>query len=290
MKRLIREPLIHFLFLGAALFGLYAALNPNPASSQDDVVVTAGQIENLASTFEKLWQRPPTEAELKGQIDEFVKEEILSREAIALGLDRNDTVIRRRLQQKMEFIAEDFSTANEPTDTELANYLATHPDVFREEQRFSFRQVFLSRDKRGDRLEADATGLLKQLRQGAAAELRTLGDTSLLPSEFIDEPERGVASQFGEGFAAALIGMKPGQWSGPIESGYGVHLVFLMSHTEGRLPELDDIRDQVARELLNDRRLAANREFFDALLTKYRVTIAWPGSDRTQTDSQHQQR
>ena len=160
--------------------------------------MTPGQIENLAATFAKVRQRPPTAEELKGQIDQYVKEEILSREAMKLGLDQNDTIIRRRLQQKMEFLAEDFAAGAEPTDAELADYLAKHPNQFAEEQRFSFRQVFLSPEKRGDHLEVDAATLLADLRQrGADTDLSTLGDSFLLPREFNNEPHRDVMSQFG---------------------------------------------------------------------------------------------
>ena len=170
MKKLLREPLVHFLLLGGALFGLYAGLNKVQAGPREDIVVTTGQIENLSAIFAKVWHRPPTAEELKGQIDQYVKEEILSREAISLGLDRNNTVIRRRLQQKLEFLAEDFAAAAEPTDTELADYLAKHPDQFAQDQRFTFRQVFLNPEKRGDQLEANTTTLLAELkRRGADA-------------------------------------------------------------------------------------------------------------------------
>jgi hypothetical protein len=282
MKRLIREPLVHFLLLGAALFGVYAALNRNASVSQEDIMVTSGQVENIAATFAKAWQRPPTDAELKAQIDQYVKEEIFSREAVKLGLDQNDTVIRRRLQQKMEFIAEDFVAADEPTEAELADYLAKHPGQFAPEQRFTFRQVFLNPQKRGDQLEADTAALLAKLTQnGAAADVSTLGDSLLLPHEFTDEPQRGVASQFGQAFAVELSKVKPGDWRGPIQSGYGVHLVFVTARTEGRLAALNEVREQVKRELMNARRLDANQKFLENLLAKYRVTIQQPQPERT---------
>jgi len=260
MKKLLREPLLHFLLLGAGLFGAYAVLNRNQPAAQNEILVSAGQIETLAATFAKIWQRPPSEQELKAQIDAYVKEEMLSREAIALGLDKNDTVIRRRLQQKMEFLAEDFAAASDPTEAELADYLAKHPDQFAEEPRFTFRQVFLSPDKRGDRLEADATQLLADLKkQGTETDIAELGDSSLLPQDLADASQRSVVSQFGSEFTRALAKLKPVEWSGPIQSGYGVHLVFVSQRTEGRVPALDEVREQVKRELLNERRQAANR-------------------------------
>lgn len=277
MKKIIREPLVHFLLLGAAIFGIYSALNTNKAASPEDIVVTTDQIETLAATFAKVWQRPPTADELKGQIDQYVKEEILSREAVKLGLDQNDTVIRRRLQQKMEFIAEDFAAASEPTEAELADYLANHPEQFVQEQRFTFRQVFLNPEKRGDRLEADTTALLAKVKQnGADADLSALGDSLLLPDEFTSESQHAVASQFGQEFAVELAKLKAGEWSGPIQSGYGTHLVFVVSRTEGRLAALGEVREQVKRELMNERRLEANQKVLESLLAKYRVTIQSP--------------
>ena len=277
MKKLLREPLVHFLLLGGALFGIYAALKTGHSESREDIVITTGRIENLAATFAKVWQRPPTAEELNGQIDQYVKEELLSREAVKLGLDQNDTVIRRRLQQKMEFLAEDFAAAAEPTNTELADYLAKHPDQFATDQCFTFRHVFLNPEKHGDQLEANIVSLVAELkRRGADADVDTLGDSFLLPREFTDETQGGIASQFGQEFAVGLAKLKPGEWTGPIRSGYGAHVVFVVARTEGRLPGLDQIREQVKRELLNARRLEANQKFLDKLLAKYRVTIRSP--------------
>jgi len=275
--KLLKEPLLHFLLLGAALFGGYAVLNRNQPAAQNEILVSAGQIDSLAATFIKVWQRPPNAQELKAQIDQYVKEEVLSREAIALGLDKNDTVIRRRLQQKMEFLAEDFAAASDPSEAELADYLAKHPDQFAEEARFTFRQVFLSPDKRGDRLRVDANQLLADLKkQGTDADIAELGDSTLLPQDLADAPQRSVLSQFGSEFTRGLANLKPGEWSGPIQSGYGVHLVFVSQRTEGRVPALEEARDLVKRELMNERRQAANRKFLDELLKKYQVTIQWP--------------
>ena len=168
MKHILRESLVHFLLLGAALFGFYAAVNKNNAASQEDIVVSAGQIEHMVTTFARTWQRPPTTEEVKGLIDQYVREEMLSREAMKLGLEQNDTVIRRRLQQKMEFIAEDLAVA-EPTDADLAGYLAKHPDAFRQDQQLSFRHVYLNPGKHGEKIDAVANKLLADLKSKDAA-------------------------------------------------------------------------------------------------------------------------
>lgn len=277
MNRLLREPLLHFMVLGAVLFGGYAFLNRSAGSAPGEILVSAGQVEHFAASFATTWKRSPSAEELKGLIDGFVKEEILNREAIKLGLDQNDAVIRRRLQQKMEFIAEDLAVEAEPSDAELADYLAKHPHKFTRGDRVSFRHVFLNPEKHGDHLAADAQRLLVELKQrGAAAEVSDLGNSILLPREITEETTQSVASQFGQDFAASLEGVKVGEWSGPIRSGFGVHLVWVSHRIPGGLEKLDDVREPVKRELLNERRSAGNQKFLKDLLENYSVKIEWP--------------
>lgn len=276
MRRLLSEPLLHFLVLGVLLFILYGRRGPTLAGEPETVVVAAGDVENLALTFERTWQRPATAEELKGLVDDFVREEILSREAVRLGLDRNDTVIRRRLSQKMEFVAEDLAATIEPTEEELEARVAAHPEEYREEARTSFRHVFLG-EERGERLEADATELLARLRAiGPEADVSALGDRLLLPGEFRLETRARLAAQLGEEFAAALDGAPVGAWSGPLPSAYGLHLVLVTERAGGGLPPLAEIRDGVRRDVLAERRARMQREFLDALLARYRVEVRWP--------------
>ena len=285
MKQFLKEPLLHFVLLGAALFGAYGFINRTTNTPPGEIVVSAGQIEHLATTFSRFKQRPPTPEELQGLIDEYVREEVLSREAINLGLDRDDTIIRRRLQQKMEFVANDLAGANEPTEGELADWLAKHPDNFRQEERFSFRQVFVSQEKRGAHFEADISKLLKELKQvGPQADVDELGDSSLLTREFNGESQSAIAAHFGSDFAARLANLKIGEWTGPIRSGYGAHLVLLTARTESRSSALGEVREQVKRDFMSERRLEANRHFFDGLLAKYRVKIEWAPAEVVNAD------
>jgi len=276
MRRLLGEPLLHFLLLGAALFLAYGYLS-GPSAAPEEIVVGAGKIEHLAETFTRFQQRAPTAAELKEEVDKYVREEIMSREALALGLDQDDSVIRRRLQQKLDFIASDLADAGEPTEDELAAWLAAHPEDFREDARLSFRQVCLIPDRHGDRLDADVAALLVGLRQaGAMADISALGDSLMLPQELPDEPAGAVAARFGPDFAARLAELPLDEWSGPVRSGYGVHAVLVTARADSRLPGLDEVRERVARDVQCDRRQRANREFMDRLLAKYRVRIEWP--------------
>lgn len=278
--KLLREPLLHFVLLGAALFAGYHFLNREPQAGPQQIVVSPGQIEHMVGTFARTWQRPPNDDEIKGLIDQYVREEVFAREAMKLGLDQDDVIIRRRLQQKMEFIADDFAAGIEPTEEELAAYLAKHPDAFRQDQRVTFRQVYFNPDKRGEKLAADAAQMLADLKaKGAQAGSSELGDPSLLPPALANEPQRGIESSFGGEFAAALAKLPAGEWSGPVPSGLGTHLVFIERRTEGRVPALDEVRAQVQREWASERRTETNRKFLDELLKQYAVTIEWPKAD-----------
>jgi PPIC-type PPIASE domain len=286
MKRLLKEPLLHFLLLGAGLFLAYSLMPKSLGNSEPGkIVVTEGQIEHLATGFAKTWQRAPTTQELDGLVRDWVRDEVYSREAIALGLDRDDAVIRRRLRQKMEFVSDDIVAQTEPSDSDLTAYLQAHPDSFRVEQRFTFRQIYLNPEKHGENLARDAAQLLAQLNQAdSKGDASALGDSVLLERQFAAVPASEVAKQFGESFAAHLGGLPTGQWQGPVESGYGVHLVFVSERAEGRLPALAEVRDTVRREWANARRLEANEQFYQAMLKHYVVTIERPqGSDQKKT-------
>jgi hypothetical protein len=277
MKRLLKEPLVHFLVLGALLFAGYGLLNRRDEPAPGRIVVTPGRVENLRASFSRTWQRPPSSAELDELVQDYIREEVFAREAMALSLDRDDTIIRRRLRQKMEFISNDIAAQAQPTDAELGAYLTAHPDFFRVEQRFTFRQVYLNPEKHGDNLHRDAARLLARLNQsGDKADAAALGDSFLLEHQFAAVPSGEVAKQFGEQFAAKLSALQPGQWQGPVESGYGVHLVQVSERTEGRLPALDEVRDVVRREWTNARRLETNEKFYQELLKRYTVTIEQP--------------
>jgi len=275
MKQFFKEPLLHFLLLGSVLFVAYSVMQkPGRSDMPGEIVVTQGQIEHLAAGFAKTWQRPPSPEELAGLVRDRVREEIYYREAMAMGLDKDDTIIRRRLRQKMEFISNDIAARSEPTDADLNAYLQAHPDAFRIEPRFTFNQVYLNPQKHGEHLARDAAQLLAQLnRAGDKADFAARGDAFLLAHQFTDLTTSEVAKQFGETFAVKLRELAPGQWQGPVESGYGVHLVFVSERTDVRLPALGEVRDTVRREWDNTRRLEENEKFYQDLLKRYTVTI-----------------
>jgi hypothetical protein len=281
MKKLIREPLIHFLLIGGVLFGIYSIKNPQMQLDSDRrIVVTPGRIEQLANIFVKTWQRPPTPEELKGLIDDFVLEEAYYRTAIAMGIDKNDTMIRRRLRQKMEFLTEDATALTEPSDEVLAAYLAEHKDQFRTEPIYTFRQIYFNPEKYGKDAVAFAHKKAIEVRNGTDLP----GDQTLLPETLSNASRRTVDGTFGTGFAEKLDILPLGKWSEPIHSGMGIHLIKLESHQPGRLPSLEEIRPLVKREWANDKRIELRKKFNEALLKNHEVVIEWPKAE-TKTDS-----
>ena len=274
MKKILREPLLHFLLLGAAIFAGYRLVSRPGDRAPDKIVISSGQIAAMSEGFVRTWRRPPTREELDGLIRDRVQEEVYSREALALGLDRDDTIIRRRLRQKMEFLTDDVAALAEPTEADLASYLQTNADAFRVQQSFTFSHVYLNPEKHRDNLAHDAGQLLAQLRQeGSRADLAELGDSFLLEHRFQSQPAGEVTKLFGEKFTLALGGLTLGQWQGPIESGYGQHLVWISERTAGRVPALAEVRDAVRHEWANARRRAANEKFYAELLKRYEVTV-----------------
>ena len=277
LKALLKEPLLHFVVIGAALFLWFEWSGGASGPASQRIVLTSGQIGHLALGYGKTWQRPPSEAELKGLIDDWVREELAVREAMAAGLDRDDTVIRRRLRQKFEFVAEDVDSASPPTDAELSAWLARHADAFRIEPRVAFRQVFFNRERRGANAQADARRALARLQStGTEAPIEGLGDATMLPQEVDPVPLPEVERAFGTAFAEQVGQLTPGQWAGPVESSFGLHLVLVRERTEGRLPDLTEVRAAVEREFLADRRKRQLASTYERLLAKYRVVIERP--------------
>ena len=246
------------------------------------IVITQGQLESMVESFTQTWQRPPTHEEWEGLIRDRVREEVYYREAMALGLDKDDIIIRRRLRQKMEFVSDDVAAQAQPTDAELNAYLQAHPDSFRVEQRFTFRQVYLNPDKARRKPRARRRATARAVEAGTAARpiSRRWAIRSCWSNHYDALPASEVGKQFGEKFATAWAGLPLGQWQGPVESGYGVHLVFVSERTEGRVPALAEVRDAVRREWDEAQRLEANEKFYQELLKRYTVTIERPGAGR----------
>lgn len=271
--RLLKEPLAHFLVLALAIFALYGALNRNDEPRADEIVVTGAKIEQLAGLFAKTRQRPPSASEVKGLIDDHVKEEILYREALALGLDKDDTVIRRRLRLKMEFLSQAQAETATPGEAELEAFLKGNPDRFRIDPTLAFRQVFLSPERRGETIEQDVASVLEVLRAKPDTDPSTLGDPTTLPSELPLTRKSSIGQIFGAAFAEAVANTPSGAWAGPLKSSFGLHVVHIDESKPGRPATLSQVRASVAQEWVNERRQQAEETQFAERLKHYRVRI-----------------
>lgn len=273
MKKLIKEPLVHFLLIGAALFLIYDRVNDGEMEDAGaQIVVSPGRVEQLARVFAKTWQRPPTREELQGLIDDFVLEEAYYRQAIEMGLDRDDTIIRRRLRQKLEFLTGDAASLVEPSDEELEQYLAEHEKLFRESGTYTFQQAYFNPEKHGAEPEEAIGAMLTAFQSGET----DVGDSSLLPASYEQASQQEIDGTFGIGFCRQLDDLEPGEWQGPVRSGLGYHLVCVKSRTPGKLPELAKVRAAAEREWKNSKRQAIREEMNASLRGQYEVVVEWP--------------
>ena len=273
----LREPLAHFFVLGAGIFLLAALVGESDESRPDQIVVSAGQIDRLVETWQRTWQRPPTQAELEGLVEDHIREEILYREAIAMGLDRDDTIIRRRLRQKMELLPQDLVEQVEPTNAELLTYLRENADAFQVQARVSFQYIYLNLERRGAAVEGDARRLLADLKANRGpVEPIVLSDPILLPYDLESLSESEVASMFGQEFASHLAQTETGGWTGPVISGYGLHLVQVRERLPARMPELSEVRQAVERDWKFMRRQELDDQFFRTLKERYAIKVELP--------------
>ena len=258
------------------LFALYGLAGKRSTEAPEKIVVSASRIANLGEGFARTWRRSPSEQELQGLIEDYIRDEVFYREGRAAGLDRDDVVIRRRVRQKMEFLAEDMSVP-EPSEEQLAGYLASNPERFRTEDRLTFHQVFLSATRRANTIESDSKQIASVLaRADGAVDTTALGDPFLLGEEFRGVSPNKITSIFGEGFAKRMAAMETGRWQGPVASGFGQHFVFIGERVSRDLPALDAVRPAVRREWANARRIEAERKLYASLRARYEIVVEAP--------------
>ncbi|UCG73624.1 MAG: peptidyl-prolyl cis-trans isomerase [Chromatiales bacterium] len=275
MTNLFKEPLVHFLVVGALLFGVYSWMNPGAGTADDRVIeITPGTVQRLQDAWARQWRRPPTQQELDGLIEDHIREEVLYREAIALGLERDDTIIRRRLAQKMEFLSEDIGTLVEPSDVELREFFAERQADFAEPARVSFTHVYFSPDQRGPRGATDAELVLAELQAADITDASERGDRFLMQLRYDALTERDAAQLFGSNFAERLFALPVGGWQGPVESGFGWHLVRVTERVAPRMPDFEVVRDEVRREFDYERQREARAATYEALRARYEIVFS----------------
>lgn len=277
MEKILREPLLHFFIIGAAIFAVYYGVNQgNKLSDRTsfDILVTKGMVESLGDNFTRVWSRNPTEKELQGVIQDYIQEEVLYREALALGLDKNDTVIRRRLRQKMEFLSDEILQQYEPAEEELKTYFEQNKKLFEQEAQFSFTQVYLNPEKHKKTLDQEVAKLLRRLESKEdGADVNQLGDTILLEPTYDKSSYGVITGLFGKTFADEMLKLPPGKWEGPIHTGYGVHVVFLRERIDSGTPEFKEVRGDVRNHWLTVHRKEAEIATFREMTKRYNVVV-----------------
>ena len=274
-RRAVREPLVHFLAIGLALFIANSVINgPDKRPAGEDIVIPPGRVNQIAESFLLLSGRAPTREELVSLVDEFISEEVGYREAVAMGLDADDTIVRRRMRQKLEFLIEDGAASEEPTQAQLQAWMDPHPGQYHLPERRALRQIVLSTDRRGAATQSDAARALAALRAGS--DPAKLGDPSMLPAALPLTTQQGVTGEFGADFAAGAFAHSGEDWFGPVGSPYGLHLVQVIGVEPGRAVPLSEAIEKVRSDWVEARRNDARDEFHARMRQRYNIHIEWP--------------
>lgn len=277
MKRWLREPLVQFLVLGLLLFLVHGVLRRAPAQdrTRNRIALTVDDLRQLEVGFTAQWQRPPTRDEMAGLVENRIREDVLYREALALGLDKEDIIVKRRMAQKMEFLAEDASAAHEPTTAELQAWFEKNSARFALPGRVTFRHVYFSPDRRGARARDDAASALARLvhQPDDSPIAKRLGDPFMFHDYLAERASAEIAKEFGPSFAQSVFALEPGGWKGPIESGYGWHLVFVESSTPSRVPAFAEVESDVKTAWLAAQKAEAWDKAYAKMRSKYQLAL-----------------
>ncbi|TSD86797.1 peptidyl-prolyl cis-trans isomerase [Mycobacterium sp. KBS0706] len=279
-RRWLREPLLHFLLAGLVLFVVYGAFKPGSSQpdAPDRIELTKDDLLQLIIGWSAQMKRPPTPDEMRQLVENSVREEILYREALALGLDKEDTIVKRRMAQKMGFLADDLTTVRDPTTAELKAWFEANAERFTLPGRVSFRHLYFSPDRRSGRARDAATRIREQLAGRSADPSATMGlaDRFMFQDYYGDRTLLQVANTFGTSFAQALFKLQPGAWQGPIESGYGWHLIWVDSITPDRVPAFEEVEPAIKDAWTDEQRAESKRKAFDVMRARYEIVLPAP--------------
>lgn len=277
LKRYLREPLLHFVFIGVALFAAYSALHSKEARTSDSkkIVLTTDDVGQISLMWQAQGRPAPTTEQIQSLLDNKIREEVLYREALSLGLDKDDTIVKRRMAQKMDFLAEDLSDLREPTREELQVWFAKNSERFKVSGRASFRHLYFSFDKHGDKTSQVAAEALKKIdgKPSDSTEAATLADPFMFQDYYGDHSFDELAKTFGPGFARSLFTLETGSWQGPIESGYGWHLIFIDSLTPARVPEFEEVEADVRTQWTSAQREETKQRMYEQMKSHYEIVL-----------------
>ena len=273
MKKLFKEPLLHFLLIGGGLFFLYSFLNPNEEQIANNVIkIEESDVDRLVKAYEQNWSAPPDKETLKSLLTEEIKSEVFYREALRMQLDHNDEIIRRRLKQKYEFLVKDLADSQQPNEAALKAFYEEKFELYKEPTKLSFSQIYFSPDKRQQPL-ADAQGILQQVLSQPAKEIepKQLSDNFHLQNYFADRDYNDVRQLFGQDFAKAIFSLEKEGWSPPIQSGYGIHLVNITTIQNELIKPYEEVKENVLADWKIAQQGLYNEQLYENLLQKYEV-------------------
>ena len=276
MRKLFNRPAVHVILLGVMVAAaILIAKGPPTTDASRRVVVTGADLLQQRAAFMRTWQREPTAEELRGALEQHIRQEVLYREALAREYDRDDLVVRRAMQQKMEFLAASQALQEPPTEEEIEAFFALRKQRYRLPAILSFEQVYLSADQRGAGVEQAAIDLLARLRsdEPVGDDLVSYGDAIMLDTTYIEQTEREVSATFGEIFGEAVVRVRVGEWQGPVSSGYGLHLVKVLEREESRLPEWREVAGRVVSDMEFEARAAAKDQLYQEIAQNYEVFL-----------------
>jgi hypothetical protein len=268
IKKIVAEPLVHFLLLALLLFALYALINP-PAPDPNTITVSTGRVAQIKNNFVNRWKREPLPEELDNAIAHYVLSEIYLREARAIGMDRGDVVIDRRLRQKMGFMLEDLAAVKQPGQDELKQYYLDNIKNYVEPEKYSFQQVYLSADRNPQQLAAAIEKQTARMAQGLAPQ----SDVSMLPEQMTQASPAAIDKVFGKGFATQLSTVKTERWSEPLDSTFGQHFIYLLEHLPEQSKPYEQVADQLLRDWQYNHTQQLKQAFEKELLESYSVVI-----------------
>jgi len=276
MPDFMKKPTVHVVLLGLIVaVAILIAKGPPTADASRRVVVTGADLLQQRAAFMRTWQREPTAAELRRALEQHIRQEVLYREALAREYDRDDLVVRRAMQQKMEFLAASQALQEPPTEEEIEAFFALRQERYGLPAVLSFSQIYLSADQRGAGVEQAAIDLLARLRleEPVGNDLASYGDSIMLDTTYIEQTEREVSATFGEIFGEAVVRLSVGEWQGPVSSGYGLHLVRVIEREESRIPEWREVANRVITDMEFEARAAVKDQLYQEIAQNYEVFL-----------------
>jgi hypothetical protein len=278
MKKILKEPLFHFLLIGAFLFLLFDMVNTSETDSKD-IIIDQSDIARLVNTWEMQWKRKPTIEELTNLLQSNIKQEVFYLEALNMNLDHNDEIIKRRLSQKMEFLSNDLASMTKPSDDELKEYFDEHVEKYLTPFVYSFYQVPFTLDSSGHDYFKKAQNVLKNNQDATLEIMKTKGDRFTFPNEFVKTTSYQLAQQLGSGFSESIATVPINTWVGPIDSGFGTHLVFITKREAPKNPEFESVRREIERDFAYEKEKLVNQAIYDEMKKGYRIILDVEKSD-----------